>query len=389
MASRSPVTNLIIPVALFGAGAGVIAAWRGGFYASFVLALLMAGWLAALMFWRASSTGATAHDTGAMDDERIEGAMLRAALEQMPVALISIGDDGRVRALNRAARDLFASGELVVDPPPELADGASRMVALGRTYRIDRIEGSRAGKMRTIAVLVDVENEERMAEARATRELLDVLSHEVMNAITPVSSLAESALAALDEEPVPVDDLRGMIGTLGRRTGGLLQFTGAYRELARLPEPALAPVPVEPLFADLARMFAARWGERVALAHSAATGLCVEADRDQISQALWALIQNAAEAALDHADGPCVTLAGHEANGVTIAVADNGPGVPPAMLKRIFRPFVTTKAEGSGIGLSLAQQIVLGHGGALRLMPQDGSGTRFEIQLRAAPNRLA
>lgn len=386
MGSRQLSFGMVAPLVLFGMGAATIVAWRGGHYASLVLALLMAGWLAALMFWRRMPIASDTSDAEGAGEDRLQGALLRAVVEQLPVALTSIGRDNRVRALNRAARDLFGPGDVVVDPPSELAGGAPRLTTSGRTYRIDRIEGPSASGIRMIAVLVDVENEERMVEARATRELLEVLSHEVMNAATPVASLAESALSMLGEDPAPISELRDAIGTLARRTGGLLDFTAAYRELARLPEPTLIRLSLSTVFNDLSRMFAARWAERVVLSQTVPGGLCVKADRDQLTQALWALLQNAAEAALDYAAEPCVTLVAHgDDHGddiVMICVSDNGSGIAPALRQRVFRPFVTTKAKGSGIGLSLAQQIALGHGGMLRLLPPDGNGTQFEIRLR-------
>lgn len=387
MAFRRSIPGLLAPVFLFGAGAASIAAWRGGLYASFVLSLLMAAWLAALMFWRREPAAGSSGDAREIGEDKMQGALLRAALEQMPAALIAIGGDGRVRALNRVARDLFGTGDVVLDPPSGLVGGAPRVTLMGRTYRIDRIEGSRASRMRTIAVLVDIENEERMAEARAIRELLDVLSHEVMNAITPVASLAESALSMLDEDPVPTSSLRDVVGTLGRRTGGLLGFTTAYRELARLPEPVLAQVSLDSVFADLSRTFAARWPCSVALRQTVTAGLYVEADRNQLEQALWALLQNAAEAALGCSDEPCVTLVAQGGSTVTIEIADNGPGIAPALRERVFRPFVTTKPEGTGVGLSLAQQIVLGHGGTLKLKQQEAGGARFEVRLSGGAAR--
>ena len=381
MAFSRSVSAVLVPVFLFGSGAMSVAAWDGGFLASFALALLMAAWLAALMVWRRPPVTGGLVENDAQSEDKAMHVLLRAVLEKMPVALVSIGGDNRVRALNRAARELFAASDLIPEPPPELSAGVQRMTLFGRTYRIDRVEGTKSASMRTIAAIIDVENEERMAEARATREVLDILSHEVMNAITPISSLAESALLMLDEEPVPAAALRDAIGTLGRRSGGLLQFTAAYRELARLPEPAVGDVSLDQLVVDLSRMFAARWGERVRLSCSIEETVTVAADRDQLEQALWALLQNAAEAAIEHSSEPRIGLTVTGRGPVVIEIADNGGGIDPAVRDRIFRPFVTTKAAGSGIGLSLAQQIVQAHGGRLLLVPRDEAGAVFQIHL--------
>ncbi len=298
MGSRGTFATLLSQVLLFGCGAAAVSAWSGGFYACLVLVLLLGLWLATLALLHAMPPRPLPEVKEVRADSGADRAVLRAVLEQAPTPLLTIEGSGRVRALNRAARTLFAIEDILIDVPDALRDGAARLHYAGRAYRIDRIEAHGAGAARTILALVDIESEERIAEARATRELLQVLSHEVMNALTPIASLAESALATLDDTPPPVGRLREMIGTLSRRAGGLLHFTQAYRQLARLPEPVVAPTSLSLMFDDLGRMFEAHWAGRVALITDPLPDMTAEIDRDQISQALWALLQNGAEAAL-------------------------------------------------------------------------------------------
>ncbi|WP_454887474.1 sensor histidine kinase [Sphingomonas oryzagri] len=379
MGSRGTFATLLSQVLLFGCGAAAVAAWRGGFYACLVLVLLLGLWLATLVLLHAMPTRPLPEVKEVKADGGADRAVLRAVLDQAPTPLLTIEGSGRVRALNRAARTLFAVEDVLTDVPDTLRDGAPRLRYAGRSYRIDRIEAYGAGAARTILALVDIESEERIAEARATRELLQVLSHEVMNALTPIASLAESALETLDDDPPPVGRLREMIGTLSRRAEGLLHFTRAYRELARLPEPVLAPTSLQMVFDDLGRMFEARWAGQVSFAPERPPDLIAELDRDQISQALWALLQNGAEAALMGGITPRVCLSAQSDDRLSLRVEDNGAGVPDEARSRIFQPFYTTKAEGSGIGLSLARQIVRAHGGDLRLLP--GKGAVFEVSL--------
>ncbi|MBB3357376.1 MULTISPECIES: PAS domain-containing sensor histidine kinase [unclassified Novosphingobium] len=379
MASSSVRTALPGQLLLFGCGAATVAAWTGGFYACFVLVLLLGFWLASLALARAMPLHLPAERQVAAPDSETDRAVLRAVLDQAPTPLLSVERSGRVRALNRAARMLFDIEDVLIDVPEALRESAPRLRYAGRAYRIDRIEAHGAGAARTILALIDIESEERLAEARTTRELLDVLSHEVMNALTPIASLADSALATLDDTPPPVAHLRDMLGTLSRRADGLLHFTQAYRQLARLPEPVLAPTTLAVLFDDLRRMFAARWGGRVTFVADGPPDGMVFIDRDQISQALWALLQNGAEAAVAATDAPQVRLSARLDDRLSIWVADNGPGVPDEGRARIFRPFYTTKKEGSGIGLSLARQIARAHGGDLSLLP--GRDTVFELAL--------
>lgn len=226
-----------------------------------------------------------------------------------------------------------------------------------------------------VAALIDVEQEERVAEARATAEMIHVLGHELLNGLAPIASLAESGVAALDAQTVDPALLREILATLARRAEGLQRFTEAYRALARLPEPLRRPVRIEDLADDLARLFAGRWPQ-VTLTLDAAPGSW-PLDRDQISQAVWALLQNAAEAVAATDRRAVALVARHDAAMLTIDIEDHGNGVAADQIGRIFRPFHTTKPDGTGVGLSLARQIALAHGGALTLEP--GPPTRFRL----------
>jgi signal transduction histidine kinase len=378
MASSPAFKAFALPLLLFGCGAASVAAWMGGFYACLVLVVLLALWLATVAFLRTLESAPTPEARKAVPDTADEQAVLQAVLDQAPIPLLAVERRGRVRVLNRAARNLFAVDDLIVNAPEALFDGSLRLRHTERSYRVDRIEAQGAGATRTILALVDIESEERIAEARAMRELLQVLSHEVMNSLTPIASLAESALSALDDAPSPAGPLRDMVGTLARRAGGLLNFTQTYRELARLPEPTLAPTSLPQLFDDLALMFEARWSGGVVFAMDQPPSISVNMDRDQVSQALWALLQNGAEAALAEGRGAEVRLWARLDERLRLSVSDTGPGVPESLRAQIFQPFFTTKADGSGIGLSLARQIARGHGGDLALLSSAGR-TTFEL----------
>lgn len=379
MAYKGALGTLLSHMLLFGCGAAAVAAWTGGLYASLALMLLLGLWLATLALLHALPSAVLPEPKPAQGRDSADEIVLRAVLDQAPMPLLTIEGSGRVRTLNRAARALFAVEDVLTDVSDLLRDGAQRLRHAERNYRVDRIEAYGAGAARTILALVNVESEERIAEARATRELLQVLSHEVMNALTPIASLAESALATLDDSAPPGARLREMIGTVSRRAAGLLHFTQAYRTLARLPEPTMAPASLPLLFDDLARMFEARWAGNVALTVDMPPEAIIVMDRDQIGQALWALLQNAAEAASIGRAAPEVHLCSRLDDRLVVQITDNGAGVPHEVRPRIFQPFYTTKAQGSGVGLSLARQIAHAHGGDLRLLGAEGS--LFELSL--------
>lgn len=368
MGSNRVIPTVVWQALLFGSGAAAALTWKNGFYASFVVALLVGLCLLRPNLARTLPPRPPAEPSMSSSID-VDRAMLRAVLDQAPTPLLVIAEDGRPRALNRAARSLFVTDHHILEHSANAFVGSSRIRHGERSYRIDRIEARGIGATHIIIALVDIENEERAAEARATRELLQVLSHEMMNSLTPIASLAESALAALHDQKPPIGSLREMIGTIARRTGGLQRFTEAYRRLARLPEPSLAPTSCMLLLNDLRRMFEARWQDQVKLEVDCAMERVIDIDREQVMQALWALLQNAAEAASSGLTIPLVRLSvPFDGANFSIIIQDNGPGIPMQDRDAIFRAFFTTRAEGNGIGLSLARQIARSHGGDVVLL---------------------
>lgn len=373
--------RLVIAVLLVACGVTIQAAWQHGFWATLTGAILVALWLAAIAARApASGIGALAQPSALEADDAVANRLL---LDAAPTPMLAI-EAGSARALNRAARQVFATDDRVSSPPTGLLDPAARHVAYeGRHWRVDRVVLAGQQPARMIAALVDVEQEERLAEARATAEMIHVLGHELLNGLAPIVSLADSGLAALERPDPDIDLLREIMGTLARRVEGLQRFTEAYRALARLPEPVRRPVAPAEVATDLARLFAGRWPQ-VALTLEVADAPVWSFDRDQISQATWALLQNGAEAAIAAcAVEAAVALAIRSTDsGLAIEVSDNGAGVPLDAAARIFRPFHTTKPDGSGIGLSLARQIAHAHGGLLTI--ESVSPVRFRLTLPAA-----
>ena len=234
---------------------------------------------------------------------------------------------------------------------------------------------------RSVAALIDIEQQERTAEARATAEMIQILGHELLNGLAPIASLAESGVTAVGR-PVPdLALLREILGTLARRADELQHFTGAYRMLARLPEPTVRSVSVGELVGDLKRLFAEQW-PNVSFTVDVPDGPAWPMDREQIGQAVWALLQNAAEAATGCTQAAWVATTVHYApERLIIDVQDSGPGFTATDVNRAFRPFHTTKPSGSGIGLSLARQIAQGHGGTLTIEPIPTTTLRLALPL--------
>jgi len=238
-------------------------------------------------------------------------------------------------------------------------------------------------------VLTDISADVRAAEAGALRDLLRVLNHELMNALTPVASMSRSALELLrDGEPRSVPMAIKALERVVARTDGLQDFIGAYRAMTRLPPPVRAMVDL-PLWFDVAcDSFEAQWRDKgVVLERAPPPDMTARLDEDQMWLAVGNLLNNAAQAALERPDPRVRLMAEHVEGSLYLTIEDSGAGVAADHVDQVFLPFFTTKATGSGVGLSLTRQIAQAHGGTLALLPSDPDdpdrlgGARFRLAL--------
>lgn len=373
---RRNLATIASGLALATGGGLLVLAWQAGLWASAAGALLAVLWIVAASGWAATHRPPA---RATIPAEPLDPLSIRLLLDQIPVPLVRI-DAGDARAINRAARTLFATDERILPLPPALADPAARDLRHeARRLRIDAVAGRRGDRL---VALIDVEAEERAAQERAADEMIDILGHELLNSLSPIVSLADSAITAAAAGHPSLPDI---LATLARRIEGLEGFTRGYRDLARLPVPVRAPVSLAELGDDLARLFAARFGPGVTLICTVPDAAMADVDRDQLTQAVWALLQNGVEAA---GNGGSVTLTiTCTPPALTILVGDSGPGVAPDARTRIFRPFHTSKPNGSGIGLTLARRIARAHGGDVTL--DNGHSTRFRLTATLLPTGKA
>ncbi|MCD8092131.1 MAG: HAMP domain-containing histidine kinase [Bacteroides sp.] len=213
-------------------------------------------------------------------------------------------------------------------------------------------------------------------EMEAWQKLIRVLTHEIMNSITPIISLSETlSEREMTEKNYPV--MRQGMQTIHRRSKGLLEFVENYRKLTRLPAPVRRPVSVSELLQDLQKLFSEDY-IRIEIPETDRT---LPIDRTQIEQVLINLIKNAKEAC-GKKEHPLIevkmlpTLSWQ----CMITVRDNGEGILPEVQDKIFVPFFTTKSSGSGIGLSLCKQIMNRHGGNITVQSVVGEGSCFTLQ---------
>jgi signal transduction histidine kinase len=227
-------------------------------------------------------------------------------------------------------------------------------------------------------------------ESKAWQKLLSVLTHEIMNSVAPISSLAETLKNRLKKsspstvsDPGSVDDLEVGIETIRRRSEGLLKFAETYRNLNKITTLNLKKVYVRDLFENLLRLMAPTLEQKNIELETILkdTDLVLEADTDLIEQILINLVVNAMEAVKD-SPRPGIILTAYISNNrkPVIKVADNGHGIPPEVLDKIFIPFFSTRKSGSGIGLSLCKQIMMLHKGTIQVHSKEGEGTAFLLQ---------
>jgi len=389
--NRVGIAALATPLLLFLLGGAALFAAERHLWANVALALLLALWIAAasLIQTRRRETTPPPPATTWMTERAREQRRLVAYLDLSPAPLVTLDGEDRLYAVNRAARRLFGCDDRVPDPPAGLvaaiagaAPGRSASVRLAiagetRDFALAIADLAQAGAGLRIAALVDIGAELRAAEAGALRELLQVLSHEIMNALTPIASLGRTAADMLAERADDVlADVHDAVETVARRAEGLERFTTAYRDLARLPPPVVRRIDPRLVIGDVARMAAARWPALAIAVDADRAPATIAADPDQLHAVLWAIVQNAAEAGA----GALRITAAATPTGTAIAVADDGPGIPEAERDAVFRPFFTTKPAGSGVGLALVRQIVHGHQGSATL-DSGPRGTTVTIEL--------
>jgi len=344
--------------------------------------------------------------------EREEQAhYLRTLVEHIPVTLISVEEGGRVGVLNSAARRLLGGGryERLADLAPfgeefartlgDLGPGRTVLVRMERRGVVQQLKAASAqvlvaGVPRRILSLQNIESELSANELAAWQALIRVLTHEMMNSLTPVSSLAGTAHALVEdlrtrladqpELKAEADDAGEALDAVARRSAGLLHFVQSYRRLTKNLVPNIERVPVRRVFSRLHRLLEADLKERgVTLAETVdPETLEVSVDAELLDQALINLVRNAADALKGRPDAR-VTLAARldEGGGVALSVVDNGPGIDPAARDKIFVPFFTTKRSGTGVGLSLTRQIVQVHGGSIDVGDTPGGGATFTMHL--------
>jgi signal transduction histidine kinase len=227
-------------------------------------------------------------------------------------------------------------------------------------------------------------------ESKAWQKLLSVMTHEIMNSVAPISSLAgtlknilQNSRPILNNESGAVDDLEIGIETIKRRSESLLKFAETYRNLNKITTPDLRNVYVRDLFENIFSLMQPTLAQKkieldIVLKE---TGLMIEIDTSLVEQVLINLVVNAIDAVKEREHGKIILSAGENTQRkVFIKVSDNGTGMTEEVTEKIFIPFFSTKKTGSGIGLSLCKQIMMVHKGNIHVQSKFGEGSIFTLQ---------
>jgi nitrogen fixation/metabolism regulation signal transduction histidine kinase len=326
-------------------------------------------------------------------------ALVERVLNSMQSPVFAFDPEGRLKLINSAAEQMLglAAQKALGRPAAEFELGYlleasdDDLFSMGQGQQAARWIVKRAnfrlsGIPHKLVVLSDVSAALREEERLAWARLIRVLAHEINNSLAPIKSIAESLrnrIVGAIPDPKRGDFERGL-EVIENRAESLNRFLQAYRQLMGLPAPRLELISLAPLIDRVAQL-----ETRINVKVRGGQEVTVPADADQIQQALNNLVRNAAEAALGpdttHDGVACVEIEWKSTgNEVIIGIVDNGPGLTNA--SNLFVPFYTTKPEGTGIGLVLAQQIAQAHRGAVELRNRtDGrNGCRAELRLPLA-----
>ncbi|HVB02839.1 MAG TPA: HAMP domain-containing sensor histidine kinase [Chitinophagaceae bacterium] len=222
-------------------------------------------------------------------------------------------------------------------------------------------------------------------ESQAWQKLLSVMTHEIMNSVAPISSLAETLKKRLVErgETGNLEDLELGIDTIMRRSEGLLKFAETYRNLNKITQPRLSPVLARDLFEHIHQLM-----QPTLLSKNIELEIILKdpsqilnIDSNLVEQVLINLVVNAIDAVRDRPEPRIILTAAYGPDHKTVLkVSDNGIGMPKIVADKIFIPFFSTKKNGSGIGLSLCKQIMLLHHGNIQVQTIEGEGSTFRLQ---------
>lgn len=327
-------------------------------------------------------------------EREVQAVYLETVVKHVPVPFIAAKSDGTLSLVNNPARRLTGLpalhhfdqlGELDPQLPglmQNIQPGSQQLLQtrirdVPAELRVSVSEIRIAGETERLYSIENLSGELTARESSAWRNLIRVLTHEIMNTLTPVVSLAQT-VATMSDKSDATDDIREAVTTIARRSEGLMNFVSQYRELLKIPQPDPETIRVSEALKDVVSLMGNEL-DRINVEISVVPeSLEIHADRQLLDQVLVNLVKNAADA-MKNSVSPELRLSGKlDLGRVLIRVRDNGAGIADDAIDQVFIPFFTTKREGSGIGLSLSRQIMSAHHGEI-VLESDERGTTIGL----------
>jgi two-component system nitrogen regulation sensor histidine kinase NtrY len=335
---------------------------------------------------------------------------LQSIVQNIDVAILAYRKDGTIEMINKAAKKLFQIHSLknikgLEQLSPELVNtllhinpGENALVKVQDQDDILQLaiystEFKIKDKLIVLSTINNIQNVLEEQETEAWQKLIRVLTHEIMNSITPIASLSstlEIMLKGITEngnvkeelDITTVVEILQALQTINKRSTGLLHFVNTYRNLTRIPKPNFKIFPVQELFKNIYLLMEEELAASKInfITRIEPENLMVSADEQLIEQVIINLIRNSIHA-LENKTTPTIELKAfyNKRGRVTMQVTDNGTGILPEVLDKIFIPFFTTKQSGSGIGLSLSRQILRLHNGTISAYSSPDKETVFTL----------
>ncbi len=329
-------------------------------------------------------------------------------VQHVGIGILTFNNAGAIQIINTTAKnllrvdkvdnldDLRAVDNSLVDSFLKLKTGGRELLRLklgDETLYLSlyAIELTLRGEVMKLISMSNIQSELEEKEMEAWQNLVRVLTHEIMNSVTPISSLAGMVEEELDAKLKNLDlilkkeeaeDMHLSVQTIGKRSAGLIKFVKEFRNLTHVLKPNLTEVVVKDLLEEIAVLHKKELADHGIVISVAvqSSDLVIQADKTMIEQVMINLIKNAIQA-FDSQPDKLIKLSAHTNEGhLIISVKDNGNGIDSDALERIFVPFFTTKKTGSGIGLSLSRQIMRQHGGQITVRSNLGEGTEFLLR---------
>ncbi len=335
---------------------------------------------------------------------------LLTVIQHVSIGMIAYKADGKVDQYNKAVSDLFRIKHIknisdlkkVKDDLPEqllrMKAGSKILVKVFiddelLQLSINATQFRMRGEEFTLISLQNIHNELEEKEIESWQKLIRVLTHEIMNSITPISSLAGTVRGMLlneeNEEKVTMNELdaedvesiQSALNTIEKRSQGLLNFVEIYRNLTRIPKPNFRYFKVRQIFENAEQLLMPKIEQlKIDCSYKIMPEeLMITADPDLIDQVIINLLLNAVDAVKDKEEPIIKMIASEVNNKIKIEIRDNGYGIKPDIMDKIFMPFFTSKTHGSGIGLSLSRQIMHLHKGNISVRSKPDEGTIFTL----------